>query len=88
MKVLEWVMRKKGIPKALVGSVRILYDGAKTRVIVDSELLEELKAKVRMHQGFVSSSFLSSVVVHVVKLAKQRVLSELLLLLYADGTQE
>ena len=37
-KVLEWAMRKKGIPKVLVRSVMNLYEGAKTRVRVDSEL--------------------------------------------------
>ena len=30
--VLEWAMRKKGIPEALVRSVRSLSEGAKTRV--------------------------------------------------------
>ena len=34
-KVLEWAMRKKGIPTALVRSVMSLYEGAKTRVRVD-----------------------------------------------------
>ena len=29
-KVLEWAMRKKGIPEALVRSVMSLYEGAKT----------------------------------------------------------
>ena len=31
-KVLEWVMRKKGIPEALIRSVMSLYEGVKTRV--------------------------------------------------------
>ena len=33
--VLEWAMRKKGIPEVLVTSVMNLYEGAKTRVRVD-----------------------------------------------------
>ena len=36
-KVLEWVLRMKGIPEVLVGSVKSLCDGAKTSVRVDSE---------------------------------------------------
>ena len=32
-KVLEWAMRKKGMPEVLVGSVMCVYEGAKTRVI-------------------------------------------------------
>ena len=50
-KVLEWTLRKKGIPKVLVISVMSLYDGAKTRVRVDFELSDEFKVKVGMPQG-------------------------------------
>ena len=34
--VLEWAMRKKGIPEVLVGCVISLHMGATTRNIVDS----------------------------------------------------
>ena len=37
-KVLEWVLRKKGIPEVWLKSVKGLCKGAKTRVGVDSEL--------------------------------------------------
>ena len=53
-KVLEWAMRKKGIPEVLVRSVVSLYEGARTRVRVDSELSEEF---VGMRQGSVLSPF-------------------------------
>ena len=42
-KVLEWALRKKGIPEVLVRSVRSLYVGAWTWVRVDSELSKELE---------------------------------------------
>ena len=45
--VLEWTMRKKGIPEVLVRSVMSLYEGAKTRVRVDSELSEKFRLKWR-----------------------------------------
>ena len=35
-------MRKKGIPEVLVRSVMSLYEGAKTRVRLDSELYDDL----------------------------------------------
>ena len=50
-KMLEWAMGNKEIPEVLVRSVIIMYDGAKTRVGVDSELSEEFVVKVEMHQG-------------------------------------
>ena len=41
--VLEWAMRKKGVPKVLVRSVMSLYEGAKKRVRMDSRLSEEFE---------------------------------------------
>ena len=43
-----------------------LYEGAKTRVRVDSELSEEFEVTVEMHQGSVLSPFLFAVMVGVV----------------------
>ena len=62
-KMLELAMRKKGIPEVLDRSVMCLYEGAKTRVRVDSELSEEFEVKVAMQQGSVLSSFPFAVVV-------------------------
>ena len=77
-KVLEWALRKKGIPEALVRSVMSLYEGAKTRVRVDSELSEEFEVKVEMHRGTVLSTFLFVFIVDVVtEFAREGALSEL-----------
>ena len=65
-KVLEWSMRNKGISEVLVRSVISLHEGAKTRVIVDSELSDELEVKVGMQQGSVLSPFPFADVVGVV----------------------
>ena len=59
-------MRKKKIQEVLVRSVMSLYEGAKTRVTVDSELSEEFEVKVGMCQGSVLSPYLFAVVVDVV----------------------
>ena len=45
-KVLEWALTKKGIPEVFVRSVMCLYEGAKTRVGMDSVLFEEFEVKV------------------------------------------
>ena len=65
-KVLEWAMRKEGVPDVLVRSVISLYGEAKTRVRVDSEMSEEFEVIVGMHQGSVLSFFLFAAVVDVV----------------------
>ena len=80
--VFKCTMREKGIPDVLVGSVMSLYEGAKTRVILDSELSEEFEVKVGIPQGSVLSPFLFAVVVDVItEFAREGALSELL---YAD----
>ena len=77
--VLEWALRKKGIPEIVVRSVMSLYEGAKTRDRMDSELSEEFEVKVGMHQGSVMSPFLSTLVEDVVtEFAIQGALAELL----------
>ena len=44
-KLLEWTMRKKGIPDVLVRLVMSLYEGTKAKVLVDSELFMECEYK-------------------------------------------
>ena len=69
-KVLEWALKKIGIPEVLVKSVMSLYKGARTRVRVDSELSVEFEVKVGMHQGSVLSPFLFAVVDIVTEFAR------------------
>ena len=76
-------MRKKRIPEVLLRSVMSLYDGANTRVRVDSELSEEFVVKVGMHQGSVLSPFLFALVIDVVtEIARDGALSELCMLIF------
>ena len=65
-KVLEWAMRKRGIPEAMLRAVMSLYEGAKTRVRVGLELSEEFEVKVGLHQGSVLSPLVFVIVVDVV----------------------
>ena len=81
-KVLEWAMRKRGLPEAMVRAVMSLHEGAKTRVRVGLELSKEIEAKVGVHQGSVLSSLVFAIVVdQVTKNVKSRLMSEIL---YAD----
>ena len=48
-KVMEWAMRKKGLPEILVKAVMSLYEGAETKVRVGSSLSEEFSVKVGVH---------------------------------------
>ena len=72
-------MKKKRIPEVLVRRVMSLYEGAKTRVRVDSEVSDEFEVNVGMHQGSVLSRFHFAPVVDVItELEKVGVLSRLL----------
>ena len=60
-------MRRKGTPEEVLGRSEIsLYEGATTRVTVDSEFPEEFEAKEGMHQGLVLSPFIFALVAYVV----------------------
>ena len=72
-------MRKIGKPEILVRSVMCLYEGAKTRVRVNSE---EFEVEVVMHQGSVLSPLIFAVLFDVViEFAREVALSQFL---YAD----
>ena len=54
-KMMEWAMRKKGLPEVIVRVVMSLYHGAKTKDWVGSKLSEEFLLQVGVHQGSVLS---------------------------------
>ena len=81
-KVMEWALRKRGLPEQLVRAVMSLYEGAKTRVRVGSELSDEFSVGVGVHQGSVLSPLLFAIVMDVImEGAKEGLLMEIL---YAD----
>ena len=69
---------KKEIPNVLVRSMMSLYEGAKARFRVDSDLSEEFEVKVGLNQGSVLSYFFAVVVDYVTKFAIDGALGELL----------
>ena len=62
-RVLEWAMRKRGIPEAMVRAVMSLYEDGKTRVKVGLQLFEEFKVKVGVQHGSAFSPLLLAIVV-------------------------
>ena len=80
-KVLEWTMRKRGMPEAMVRAVMSLYEGAKTRVRVGLEL-SEFEVKVGVHLGSVLLPLVFAIVIDVVtESVRNGLMSEML---YAD----
>ena len=62
-RVMEWAMRKKGLPEILVKAVTSLDEGAETKVRVGSGLSEEFSVKVGVHQRSVLSPLLFAMVI-------------------------
>ena len=52
-RVIQWILRKKGLPEILVKAMMSLYEGSKMKVKVGSEFLEEFYVVVHVHQGSV-----------------------------------
>ena len=81
-RVLEWTMRKRGIPEAMVRAVMSLYEGAKTRVRVGLKLFKEFKVKVGVHQESALSALLFVIMVDMItESVRNGLMSEML---YAD----
>ena len=81
-RVMEWAMRKKGLPKILVKAVMSLYEGAELKVSVGSGLSKEFSMKVGVHQGSVLSRLLFAMVINeVMKNAREGWMKQIL---YAD----
>ena len=62
-RVMEWTMRKKGLPEILVKAVTSLDEGAETKVRVGSGLSEEFSVKVGVHQRSELSPLLFAMVI-------------------------
>ena len=62
-KIMQWALRRKGLPEILVKAVVSLYEVSKIKV--GFEFSEELYVAVCIHQGFVLSA-LFAIVVHIV----------------------
>ena len=81
-KVMEWALRKKGLPEVIVGAVMSLYHGTKTKVRVGSELSQEFSVQVGVHQGSVLSPLLFAIAVHIIsENPREGLMNEIL---YAD----
>ena len=81
-RVMEWAMRKKGLPEILVKAVMSLYEGAETKVSIRSGLLEKFSVKVGVYQGSMLLPLLFAMVIdEVTKNARKGWIKQIL---YAD----
>ena len=91
---MEWALRKKGLPEMLVTAVISLYEGAKTKVRVGTELSEDFCVKVGVHQGSILSPLLLiAIMVDVItESAREGLMKEILyandLVLVSDTMEE
>ena len=65
-KVVEWAMRKKGIPEALATALMSQYKGARTKVKVGTYFSEEFAVDIGVHQGSFWSPMLLAIAADVV----------------------
>ena len=83
-RVMEWAMRKKGLPEILVKAVMRLYEEAETKVRVGSGLSEEFSVEVGEHQGSVLLPLLFAMVIdEVTKNTRKGWMKQIL---YADDS--
>jgi len=61
-KVIEWSLRKKGIPERMMEAVMALYVNSRTRVITMAGISEEFNISVGVHQGSLLSPVLFIIV--------------------------
>ena len=59
-------MRNKGLPELIVTAMMSLYNGAKTKVRVKSELFEKFLVQVNVHRGSVLLQLLLEIAVNVI----------------------
>ena len=65
-RVIQWALKKKGLPEILVKALMSLYEGSKRKVKVGSEFSEEFSVAVGVYQGSVLSPLLFAIVLDVV----------------------
>ena len=81
-KMMEWVIRKKGLSEVIVRAIMSLYEDAKTRVRMGSAYSEKFKVKVGVDQESTLSPLLFVIGIDVItKKAGGGLIDELL---YAD----
>ena len=77
--MMEWAMRKKGLPEVIVRALMNLYHAAKTKVRIGFELSEEFLVQVGVHQESVLSPLLFAKEVNLIsENAREGLINEIL----------
>ena len=80
--LIEWALRRKGVPERLVAAIMVMYNQAETVVQIEGEVSDSFMVKVGVHQGSILSPLLFNIVLD--EIAKVVDKEQLMELLYAD----
>ena len=81
-KLIEWALRRKGVPERLVAAIMAMYNQVETVVQMEGETSDSFMVKVGVHQGSILSPLLFNIVLD--EIAKVVNKEQLIGRLYAD----
>ena len=64
-RVIEWAVKRRGVPELLVRAVMKMYEGAETKVRCRNTLSDSFPVHVGVHQGLVLSPLLFAIIIDV-----------------------
>ena len=80
--LIEWALRRKGVPEKLVAAITVMYNQVETVVQMERKVSDSFMVKVGVHQGSILSPLLFNIVLD--EIAKVVNKEQLIELFYAD----
>ena len=83
--LIEWALRRKGVPETLVAAIMVMYNQVETVVQMEGEVSDSFMVKVGVHQGSILSPLLFNIVLdEIAKVINKEELMELVAALAAQ----